>query len=140
MLERTWGHGLGQTRLPPRGGRPADCRWLGGTEANGEAVSDHSRLVALPDGFRHHSVGSARRATRCRAPVPIRVPEYRLRHGHSQTDGCWRDASSRQWDACRPICGRFVVTAPDAPPLSLIHISEPTRRTPISYAVFCLTK
>src|SRR5680860_674509 len=24
--------------------------------------------------------------------------------------------------------------------LSLIHISEPTRRTPISYAVFCLTK
>src|SRR5664279_5099072 len=26
------------------------------------------------------------------------------------------------------------------PPLSLIHISEPTRRTPISYAVFCLKK
>src|SRR5665647_3753509 len=24
--------------------------------------------------------------------------------------------------------------------LSLIHISEPTRRTPISYAVFCLTR
>src|SRR5680860_1804431 len=24
--------------------------------------------------------------------------------------------------------------------LSLIHISEPTRRTPISYAVFCLIK
>src|SRR5665647_3837174 len=24
------------------------------------------------------------------------------------------------------------------PSLSLIHISEPTRRTPISYAVFCL--
>src|SRR5665647_3160268 len=24
--------------------------------------------------------------------------------------------------------------------LSLIHISEPTRRTPISYAVFCLKK
>src|SRR5450759_2029180 len=35
-------------------------------------------------------------------PVPIRVTEYRLRHGHLQTDGCWRDASSRQWDACRP--------------------------------------
>src|SRR5680860_908681 len=29
------------------------------------------------------------------------------------------------------------VTADD---LSLIHISEPTRRTPISYAVFCLKK
>src|SRR5680860_1785795 len=27
---------------------------------------------------------------------------------------------------------------PVAPQLSLIHISEPTRRTPISYAVFCL--
>src|SRR5665647_3768024 len=26
------------------------------------------------------------------------------------------------------------------PYLSLIHISEPTRRTPISYAVFCLKK
>ena len=32
-----------------------------------------------------------------------------------------------------------VVTVP-APELSLIHISEPTRRTPISYAVFCLKK
>src|SRR5680860_1751801 len=29
---------------------------------------------------------------------------------------------------------------PAVAPLSLIHISEPTRRTPISYAVFCLKK
>src|SRR5664279_2255046 len=29
---------------------------------------------------------------------------------------------------------------PDVVYLSLIHISEPTRRTPISYAVFCLKK
>src|SRR5665647_3222752 len=28
----------------------------------------------------------------------------------------------------------------DTHELSLIHISEPTRRTPISYAVFCLKK
>ena len=28
----------------------------------------------------------------------------------------------------------------DFPPLPLLHISEPTRRTPISYAVFCLKK
>src|SRR5665647_578139 len=47
----------------------------------------------------------------------------------------------------------FVVGTPDTPSdnggrgwggearmLSLIHISEPTRRTPISYAVFCLKK
>src|SRR5665647_3787768 len=31
-------------------------------------------------------------------------------------------------------------TAIDSMTLSLIHISEPTRRTPISYAVFCLKK
>src|SRR5664279_2478336 len=31
-----------------------------------------------------------------------------------------------------------VVLAHDITDLSLIHISEPTRRTPISYAVFCL--
>src|SRR5664279_6219489 len=31
-------------------------------------------------------------------------------------------------------CRRYVEN------LSLIHISEPTRRTPISYAVFCLKK
>src|SRR5664279_1722612 len=30
--------------------------------------------------------------------------------------------------------------APELLDLSLIHISEPTRRTPISYAVFCLKK
>ena len=29
---------------------------------------------------------------------------------------------------------------PQVNTLSLIHISEPTRRTPISYAVFCLKK
>src|SRR5664279_3175923 len=29
------------------------------------------------------------------------------------------------------------VAKPPYPSLSLIHISEPTRRTPISYAVFC---
>src|SRR5665647_3719918 len=37
--------------------------------------------------------------------------------------------------ACPPPC------SDSSPfPLSLIHISEPTRRTPISYAVFCLKK
>src|SRR5665647_3791152 len=35
----------------------------------------------------------------------------------------------------------FSVLAPEEVHiLSLIHISEPTRRTPISYAVFCLKK
>src|SRR5665647_3768937 len=34
----------------------------------------------------------------------------------------------------------YEVSSTDAPGISLIHISEPTRRTPISYAVFCLKK
>ena len=33
-----------------------------------------------------------------------------------------------------------IVLKKGMPFLSLIHISEPTRRTPISYAVFCLKK
>ena len=33
-----------------------------------------------------------------------------------------------------------VEAIPEMYSLSLIHISEPTRRTPISYAVFCLKK
>src|SRR5450756_2827885 len=56
MLERTWGHGRGRTRLPSRGGRPADCRWLGGLEAN----VGHGRLLYTPCSVataRHHSGG-----------------------------------------------------------------------------------
>src|SRR5665647_3951344 len=33
-----------------------------------------------------------------------------------------------------------ILLRPEGLYLSLIHISEPTRRTPISYAVFCLKK
>src|SRR5665647_1340414 len=44
----------------------------------------------------------------------------------------------------RLLCDRYikeVVRLHGVPlSLSLIHISEPTRRTPISYAVFCLKK
>ena len=36
---------------------------------------------------------------------------------------------------CEAAKGEYVIMG-----LSLIHISEPTRRTPISYAVFCLKK
>src|SRR5665647_3523229 len=39
------------------------------------------------------------------------------------------------WDRITPRAGVRVQMF-----LSLIHISEPTRRTPISYAVFCLKK
>src|SRR5665647_1196282 len=36
--------------------------------------------------------------------------------------------------------GPNALRRPSEASLSLIHISEPTRRTPISYAVFCLKK
>src|SRR5665647_468232 len=49
----------------------------------------------------------------------------------------WPDMADTTW-------GSEVFRYYGAPPywedLSLIHISEPTRRTPISYAVFCLKK
>ena len=43
-------------------------------------------------------------------------------------------------DAIRINGDMFEVADPYEYYLSLIHISEPTRRTPISYAVFCLKK
>ena len=44
--------------------------------------------------------------------------------------------------ALRPLLSDMLENMPeeDRRTLSLIHISEPTRRTPISYAVFCLKK
>ena len=39
-----------------------------------------------------------------------------------------------------PLLGVRFISVNDGYDLSLIHISEPTRRTPISYAVFCLKK
>src|SRR5664279_4328050 len=44
----------------------------------------------------------------------------------------WSDTRERVLMRAVPLPGRTVWH------LSLIHISEPTRRTPISYAVFCL--
>ena len=56
--------------------------------------------------------------------TPIYYPSDKLHIGHSYTTvAC--DALAR----FKRMQG-----------LSLIHISEPTRRTPISYAVFCLKK
>src|SRR5665647_3600937 len=52
--------------------------------------------------------------------------------GH--VDGNWTAAqigAALQYAENNPILTQY---------LSLIHISEPTRRTPISYAVFCLKK
>src|SRR5680860_1817505 len=71
-----------------------------------------------------------RRDPELRAYVPTRAPVGTVRgswdgrergvHDFSGVFGGWRSGASKY--------------------LSLIHISEPTRRTPISYAVFCLKK
>src|SRR5664279_5833992 len=49
----------------------------------------------------------------------------------------YRSCATEDNGASREFCGRTVYVCA-ATSLSLIHISEPTRRTPISYAVFCL--
>src|SRR5665647_1447449 len=71
-----------------------------------------------------------------------RVPSGRIAAGHVPRAG-HPLAPSRASD--RADGGRFRPCCPWAVfegqvNLSLIHISEPTRRTPISYAVFCLKK
>src|SRR5680860_1616888 len=52
-------------------------------------------------------------------------------------------AASRYWSSTAEPASYSGLTRSatcSVPDLSLIHISEPTRRTPISYAVFCLKK
>src|SRR5665647_664722 len=54
--------------------------------------------------------------------------------------GRWRELGDLDgWSGPRDLpCGPGVPSVERDQSLSLIHISEPTRRTPISYAVFCL--
>src|SRR5450759_5047282 len=97
MLERTWGaRGLGE-----RVYRPVAAGRL--TAVGSSASKLTAKLLAINPGWLLYPMGSVttgrvRPAEQLgvELPVPIRVTEYRLRHGHSQTDGCWRDASSRQ--------------------------------------------
>jgi len=68
--------------------------------AAGSAASKQTaKLLAINPGWLLYPMGSvttgrARPAEQLgvELPVPIRVTEYRLRHGHSQTDGRWRVA------------------------------------------------
>src|SRR5680860_1624144 len=59
-------------------------------------------------------------------------------HGSSIHMGSCQTLSHPSRD--RALAGACGSVNCDDHPLSLIHISEPTRRTPISYAVFCLKK
>ena len=59
---------------------------------------------------------------------------------------CWMSVADALDEGCGSVGTKLELehTAPTpvgmTVTLSLIHISEPTRRTPISYAVFCLKK
>src|SRR5665647_229721 len=52
-------------------------------------------------------------------------------HGVAITPSPWFNGQGSRWT-------NYNITGCLTYNLSLIHISEPTRRTPISYAVFCL--
>src|SRR5664280_3591504 len=113
MLERTWGHGAwaNASTVPMAAGR-----LIAAGSAASKSRPSYERLIPLvcctqwvlspPPRARH--AGQLVVEPRCRsASLSI---GYAM--AISQTDGCWRDPSSRQWDACRPTCGRLVVVAP----------------------------
>src|SRR5680860_248979 len=67
----------------------------------------------------------------------VRTPWLSLDCGCHLRSARLRHFFSRFWAPSRACQVKFVWFLQC---LSLIHISEPTRRTPISYAVFCLKK
>src|SRR5665647_3895472 len=74
-----------------------------------------------------------------RADLVTRLSQGKLdAHGRAQSRKVRKKyltaQSSSRW------AGSITRATQDQYDLSLIHISEPTRRTPISYAVFCLKK
>ena len=77
------------------------------------ATGDHNLRMSYAGGYAHHLHG---------VPILIWAPE------------------SLEADAGKVDVTRWAGHRDIFPTLSLIHISEPTRRTPISYAVFCLKK
>src|SRR5664279_3579543 len=68
-------------------------------------------------------------------PVPSRPVRSADRRGQAVDHH-----GARQLRERRTVEHQFRATDTGPDDLSLIHISEPTRRTPISYAVFCLKK
>src|SRR5680860_248807 len=73
-------------------------------------------------------------------PDGPKVLEFNCRLGDPETQAILPTLDS---DLLELIVACIDGTTSDVAPrwnLSLIHISEPTRRTPISYAVFCLKK
>src|SRR5664279_3691619 len=58
---------------------------------------------------------------------------------HSVKNSIWKNGKGDVLKELRSACDEYGLKL-GVYLLSLIHISEPTRRTPISYAVFCLKK
>src|SRR5664279_6186595 len=93
-------------------------------------------------------------------PVPLAAAAFAGPATPRTSPDATRSSGSSRWPSVRSTLGRGLVGSMIGPPvvhdivdltisfdyfirgqsleLSLIHISEPTRRTPISYAVFCL--
>src|SRR5680860_1759671 len=71
---------------------------------------------------------------------PVRRGRAALTGQGADEKESWVSSVLLEWGSC----GRVAYVDGDPAGyvlyLSLIHISEPTRRTPISYAVFCLKK
>src|SRR5664279_6419321 len=89
-----------------------------------------------------HGVPTLRNSDGSRNLSISSTPASRTHHRRSDAPR-WGPVSL--WSAPVPPCAFRPIAQEDnrnahAQFLSLIHISEPTRRTPISYAVFCLKK
>ena len=112
---------------------------------------------SMPVSFAHCLNGHCLRADKClRRQVTLRMPKERaavmvINPEHVTSDGvdCTYFIDEKPVLFARgmkhlldrvPLADATVIKRQMIAYLSLIHISEPTRRTPISYAVFCLKK
>ena len=94
-------------------------------------MQQYRKLFEFPGAFRHHKRQKAAAVIcKCRI-VQVCLPEWIIAAGFDVFFDII--VGIHQVD-------EFSEEESDLTKLSLIHISEPTRRTPISYAVFCLKK
>src|SRR5680860_1630524 len=83
------------------------------------------------------------RSTQSRSSAASDVYKRQGLCGAADSRGPWQcvgRGSPARFVVCSRLGCRGGEAGETASHLSLIHISEPTRRTPISYAVFCLKK
>src|SRR5680860_274589 len=108
-------------------GRSADAQRKAGPTLGRSLATCHE--VRLRGRDRRRTTEEGQEERRCR-----------LVRGESVRVSTWKQRTMRasKRDAAVASCaGGMVRARNESRGLSLIHISEPTRRTPISYAVFC---